>query len=127
MSVSETSALPGFPYLIAALFALMAYREAARLPDEHDEDYISERYKLRRHREGGSSEKGSWFGNLAILARRLESDSRPTHVPGNLALTRLNDEERLESEEYICLLSDVDEGSENEFISQYMQSPDGKR
>jgi len=44
MSFSERSALPGWPYLVAAIFSYIAYKRSRFLPDENDEEYISEKY-----------------------------------------------------------------------------------
>lgn len=44
MTLSERSALPGWPYLLAAAFSFAALRRAIDLPDDDDEDYVSERY-----------------------------------------------------------------------------------
>lgn len=50
MTLSETSALPGWPYLLASLLVLAAYRVAHELPDLEEDDYIHE---LERKRKGG--------------------------------------------------------------------------
>jgi len=42
MTVSEESVLPGWPYLLASLLVLVAYRAANNLPSEEDEDFIYE-------------------------------------------------------------------------------------
>ena len=43
MTISERSLLPGWPYLIASIFAFVVFRRSSNLPDEDDEDYLSER------------------------------------------------------------------------------------
>ena len=50
MTLSETSALPGWPYLLASLLVLAAYKVADELPDLEEDDYIHE---LERKRKGG--------------------------------------------------------------------------
>jgi hypothetical protein len=43
MTLSENSALPGWPYLVASLLVLAAYQLADGFPDDHtDDDYIHE-------------------------------------------------------------------------------------
>jgi len=55
MTLSERSALPGWPYLIAGMLALVAYRSSAALPDETSDEnlmgksgYLAEKYRRRR-------------------------------------------------------------------------------
>lgn len=56
MTLSEKSMLPGWPYLIAALFSLAAFRETDQLPK--DDEYLSEKYSsLGRHIRKGNKEK----------------------------------------------------------------------
>lgn len=56
MTLSEKSMLPGWPYLIAALFSLAAFRETDQLPKE--DEYLSEKYSsLGRHIRKGNKEK----------------------------------------------------------------------
>jgi DHA1 family tetracycline resistance protein-like MFS transporter len=54
MTFSEKTALPGWPYLLASLFAMAAYKRGARLPDEEDEEYLSERFMRPRNVKGTS-------------------------------------------------------------------------
>jgi MFS transporter, DHA1 family, tetracycline resistance protein len=42
MTLSENSALPGWPYLVASLLVFAAYQLADGLPDDHSDDYIHE-------------------------------------------------------------------------------------
>ena len=51
MTLSEHSALPGWPYLLAALFVLIAYQATNDLPDADDDDHIHE--LERKHRDDG--------------------------------------------------------------------------
>jgi len=55
MTFSEKTALPGWPYLLASLFAMAAYKRGARLPDEEDEEYLSERFMRPRNVKGASA------------------------------------------------------------------------
>jgi DHA1 family tetracycline resistance protein-like MFS transporter len=49
MTLSEKSALPGWPYLLASLLILAAYKVADGLPDVEDDDYIHElEFKVTR-------------------------------------------------------------------------------
>jgi hypothetical protein len=57
MTFSEKSVLPGWPYLIASTFAVAAYRRGASLPDENDEEYLSERYIKNERKERNLSIK----------------------------------------------------------------------
>lgn len=55
MTISEKSALPGWPYLIAAVFVAAAYVETNKLPDIEEDDYIHElerKYNSVRDRVG---------------------------------------------------------------------------
>jgi MFS family permease len=49
MTLSEKSALPGSPYLLAALLVYLAYDCAAKLPDVEKDEYIHELERKRRH------------------------------------------------------------------------------
>lgn len=87
MTFSEKSVLPGWPYLIASTFAIAAYRRGASLPDENDEEYLSERYMKKTKEKKGIS-----------------------------ALSEIELERSMQENEYIGLLSEIDEVDENEFI-----------
>jgi len=81
MTISEDSALPGWPYLIAAILVAAAYKETQLLPDIEEDDYIHE---LDRKKESSG-----------IFMRMLQVPRRPNYV---------DEEEELEG-----LLSEVDE------------------
>lgn len=49
MTVSEHSALPGWPYLLAAVLVVAAYKQADELPDTEDDDYIHELDRRKRN------------------------------------------------------------------------------
>jgi MFS transporter, DHA1 family, tetracycline resistance protein len=53
LTMSENSALPGWPYLLAAVLVAAAYKEADKLPDIEDDDYIHELDRKKRKRSGG--------------------------------------------------------------------------
>jgi len=92
MTLSEASALPGWPYLVAAVFAYFAYTRASLLPDDDDEDYISEKYTQERNgRKSRSTEKGGSIFEMARVRSQQEGSG---------------------SEEYIGLLSEIEEDSD---------------
>ena len=57
MTLSEKSALPGWPYLLASVLVILAYKAADDLPDPDDDEYIHEldrgRFNKQQKREGG--------------------------------------------------------------------------
>ena len=79
MTISEGSRLPGWPYLIAAVLAVAAYKETGLLPDIEEDDYIHELHRKKSKSSG-------------ILMRSFLQQRRPS------------EEEELEG-----LLSDIDE------------------
>jgi MFS transporter, DHA1 family, tetracycline resistance protein len=54
MTISEKSALPGWPYLLAAILVVAAYQEAGKLPDIDDDDFLHELSRKNRKRATGS-------------------------------------------------------------------------
>ena len=77
MTVSEKSKLPGWPYLIAGLFSMVAYQRAKLLPVEDSDirmaSYISEKYsgaRSKRRREGKVYHLMEWFGSSNRNNRR---------------------------------------------------------
>ena len=85
MTLSEDSALPGWPYLIASTLVVAAYHVSGSLPDTQDtEDYVHELEYKRNRRDRGLFEKA--FGT----EQNLDDD-----------------------EEYKSLLSEVEESSSN--------------
>jgi DHA1 family tetracycline resistance protein-like MFS transporter len=116
MTFSEKTSLPGWPYFLASLFAIAAYRRSAQLPDENDEEYLSERYvvmpKSRKMITGkgtgrmveskrSSSIISSFMDNL--WKSRKESVSQLSEI--ELEQSSLNDE-------YAGLLSEVEQLTE---------------
>jgi DHA1 family tetracycline resistance protein-like MFS transporter len=51
MTLSEHSILPGWPYLLAAVLAIAAYKQASELPDTEDDDYIHELDRRKQNRD----------------------------------------------------------------------------
>ena len=128
MTISEKSPLPGWPYLIASIFALVAYNRSALLPDEDDEEYISEKYMRNKNdiqstgnrsnigdsvRKSGNSNDnndGCLSRFVKIFVDRNETKSRS-------ALSEIQMEEWRKSEdEYQGLLSEIDEIDEHDLI-----------
>lgn len=88
MTISEKSVLPGWPYLVAAILVVGAYKEAGKLPDMEDENFVHELSRKQRIRSTGS-----------ILMRSFvstETQSNPN------------------SAELDCLLSEIDEAAEDD-------------
>ena len=109
MTLSERSPLPGWPYFIAALLAYMAFKRASNLPDENEDDYISEKYtgKIIGGRLIPVNRKGNIFEMVSSLARRLEKDA-DCHESGIHRIFTEPDR-AIEDDEYIGLLSEVEE------------------
>lgn len=53
MTLSENSMLPGWPYLLAAVLAYLAYQAADELPDPEEDDYIHELESRKRKSNRG--------------------------------------------------------------------------
>jgi len=106
LTFSEKTPLPGWPYLLASLFALAAYKRAYNLPDDDDDDddYISERYY---DRDGESS---SFMENLSKI---VSGNSKNAPVS---ALSEIEVHNSKCDDEYLGLLSEVDEIDEDEVI-----------
>mmetsp|Transcript_12332 Transcript_12332/g.22384 ORF Transcript_12332/g.22384 Transcript_12332/m.22384 type:complete len:640 (-) Transcript_12332:265-2184(-) len=100
LTISEDGPLPGWPYLIAALLALAAYQQSQLLPDENDEDYISERYDHQKH-------QSSSRGTVLELFTTMTASSKTRAMNGSSALSQLEEQE--EQEEFMGLLSEVEE------------------
>lgn len=119
MTFSEKSALPGWPYLLASLLSILAYRQSKLLPDEDDEQYISERYYGGRRRGGigGISALNNIINSPINTKKNQNKNARNSAVEmsGSGGRGGKGDEE----EEYFSLLSDIDEMDENAFVSRY--------
>ena len=90
MTISENSALPGWPYLLAAVLVAAAFKEAEVLPDIEEDEYVHE---LDRKKNRGSSEQqGIFMRTFAPSSTRKSGD---------------------DEEELLGLLSEVDESWED--------------
>merc|ERR1712037_336279 len=111
-------------YLIASIFALVAYQRSARLPDD-DDDYISEKYggtnnneTRNRKSKNGDEESNNFllqFMTKFVPERHLKSSPS--------ALRKIQMEEiQSKEEEYIGLLSEVDELDEEDLVRTNYES-----
>lgn len=122
MTLSEKSMLPGWPYLVASIFALIAYNRSANLPNEDDEDYISEKYTVTKsvpNRRSGTIMKASDRFLVQFVSRFAPENDQKRHSA--LSELQMNEFERSE-DEYIGLLSEVEEISEDEIIQTNQSS-----
>jgi DHA1 family tetracycline resistance protein-like MFS transporter len=62
MTLSEHSILPGWPYLLAAVLAFGAYKQASELPDTEDDDYIHELDRRKQNRDTGGIMMRTFIG-----------------------------------------------------------------
>jgi len=109
MTLSEKSVLPGWPYLVAAVLAGTAYKRSRLLPDEDDEEYINELHIGKRRHYNGKE------GNAIVTALNaiINSPIKPKKPRSSF------DNDGQQDEEYMSLLSEVDEIDENEFLQNY--------
>jgi hypothetical protein len=107
MTFSEKSMLPGWPYLLAACLAYFAYKATGDLPDEDDEDYLSERY----NREDTQSAN---FGILNFV-KKISAADRTKETQSELSEIHGSEEN---DDEYAGLLSEIDE-MEEELVESY--------
>ena len=120
MTISEKSILPGWPYLIASILALLAYKRSANLPDEEDEDYVSEKYfTLKSKKQNRSSIGSKRYGDesdgflLNFITKFVpEVDLKKPSALSEIELEEIQSKE----DEYVGLLSEVDEISEEELV-----------
>ena len=125
MTFSEHSVLPGWPYFLAALFAVAAYRRSARLPDEDDEDYLSERYLRSTNSDENcgrdslqNKEQGDFFSRL--VRKIIPPPTRAGKSGGgDSALSEI--ELKRSFGEYAGLLSEVEGVDEMDFIRTNQQ------
>ena len=61
MTISEKSALPGWPYLLAAALVAAAYIETNKLPDIEEDDYVHELDRKKRRQNTRSNLRMSTF------------------------------------------------------------------
>lgn len=98
MTISEKSAMPGWPYFLAAVLVAAAYKETSKLPDpDNDDDYIHEIDRSKQQRNT----------KAASFLMRTFSSKQKSHQEHN--------HETKEEEQ--GLLSEVDESSDDEFYN----------
>ena len=128
MTISEKSSLPGWPYLVAAIFAVLAYRRVKLLPDQDDDDdmegwYINEKYsgaRSKRRREGKVHGLMKWFGGGSSSPNRLHGRGGSVNSRGVQAiLSNTNEEE--EEEELCALLNASDTYGDEEGVEMQQQ------
>jgi DHA1 family tetracycline resistance protein-like MFS transporter len=116
MTISEKSALPGWPYLIASIFAIVAYKRSANLPDEEDEEYISERYLPNRSnkRESNYGDGSKKDGYLSQFTNRFipNRDIKKSSALSEIQMKEIQGKE----DEYVGLLSEVEEMDEDDLV-----------
>jgi len=107
MTVSERSALPGWPYLIACIFSYAAFRQSQYLPDiqSDDDEFVHELQKKRSNKDKGTLFVERWMQRSGGNGRRGAGEEE-------------------EEEEYKSLLaggdSDEDNGDEEEDANYYL-------
>jgi MFS family permease len=104
MTLSEHSALPGWPYLLAAVLAYLAYQAADALPDRDDDDYIHELERIKHKRRGAS------VRDRGIMLQHLINTTTPPKSRNSSAFYPDDTYGREED----GLLSDVEESEEDE-------------
>jgi hypothetical protein len=112
MTISEHSALPGWPYLLAALIVYMAYYYSQFLPDSDDEDFVHE-LQQKRQKQNTNDAPPRYL--------RIFTRSKPTAV---------RDEEYSEyegllesSDEQVAMLSEIEESEDEEGGGEALQTP----
>ena len=116
MTVSEKTSLPGWPYLLASLFALAAYKRGARLPEEDDEEYLSERYMHKASKVDRTDPPD----NLIFQFMNKMASTQPKKKNPS-ALGELELEIASRKDEYVGLLSELDEIDEAELVRSNQQ------
>jgi DHA1 family tetracycline resistance protein-like MFS transporter len=66
MTISEKSALPGWPYLLAAALVAAAYFETNKLPDIEEDDYIHELDRKKGRQNTNGSMTSFLVGNRVV-------------------------------------------------------------
>lgn len=98
MTFSENSILPGWPYILASILVVTAYNRTSSLPDENDEDYLSEKYKPWPWSEKGKSALSEIAmtdqsdNELKGLLSEIEGVDEDDFVKQNLAFVQLRDQ-----------------------------------
>jgi MFS family permease len=101
MTISERSALPGWPYFLAAVLVVAAYKETSKLPDPDadDDEYIHE---IARSKQRKVSKASSSF-----ILRALSSRAAAAAAVKKSGAADKSDDQTIEEEQ--GLLSEVDE------------------
>lgn len=112
MTLSEHSALPGWPYLLAALIVYFAYYYSQFLPDSDSEDFVHE---LERKKQRQTS--------FSTPPRYLRIFSRSNEKPSAALFPEDNDiddeyEDLLSSDEQMAILSEIEESDEEAFAAE---------
>ncbi len=127
MTMSEKSLLPGWPYLIASIFAIVAYQRSARLPDDDDEEYISEKYESNNKRDTSSSKNGDGDKDGFLLQFMTKFVPEKHLKKSSSALSKIQrDEIESKEEEYVGLLSEIDELDEEDLVRTNYESESSK-
>eukprot|EP00980_Cylindrotheca_fusiformis_P016887 scaffold5114_cov67-Cylindrotheca_fusiformis.AAC.5 len=107
MTISEDSNFPGWPYWIAAILVLIAYKVAERLPDDANADKTTTSFAVRRSH---NHDVDDFVYELQFKQRRY-----PNHNNGNRSCLDADPKPR-EDEEYqsLLLLSEVEEEEEED-------------
>jgi DHA1 family tetracycline resistance protein-like MFS transporter len=118
MTFSEKSVLPGWPYVLASMLVVAAYNRTSSLPDENDEDYLSEKYKTWPWSKRGKSALSEIAmtdqsdNEMKGLLSEIEELDEDNFVKQNLAFVQLRDQ--LEK----CKSVRHDDNSESKNISK---------
>jgi MFS family permease len=99
MTISEKSALPGWPYLLAASLVAAAYMETNKLPDIEDDDYIHELDQKK------SRQASSKINKLSISTFFATKKSTQYH--------KSNDDEELDG--LLSEIEDLDDDDDDDF------------
>jgi len=112
MTLSEHSLLPGWPYLLAAVLAYLAYQRADLLPDPEDDDYIHElerkNYIHRQQNNDGSP-------GIMLLQHFINTTPKESKIRATSLYSRERDDEGQ------GLLSDIDESEDADDDGQQQQ------
>lgn len=100
MTISEKSALPGWPYLLAAALVAAAYIETNKLPDIEEDDYVHELDRKKRRQKKTSDLTMSTFFAGNKNSRSMASDA-------------CDDDEEEELEGLLSEIEDHDDDSDN--------------
>ncbi len=112
--------------MVASLFAIAAFKRGARLPDDEDEDYISEKYYQSNTQVNSSSPPHDEKDNLMMQFMKKIVLSTVDEKPKSSQI-EMEDSSSLR-DEYVGLLSEVEEVDEAEVIrtNQEISSMEGE-